>query len=262
MRGKQEESASGQGIEAADDLLWGINAVSEALQQNSKAITEVLIQQGKTGARLQQIIELARSASVSVRFVDPRRMGVPQHCRHQGVVARHSAAALLSLDELLAGLAQSPPGKQPRLLILDSIQDPRNLGSIFRSALASGFDHVILPRERSAPVTGTVARTSAGATAHLRICQVINLAETLNRLKEKGFWIFGAVVEPDAQSIYTADFSGPICLVIGSEEKGIRPLVKKHCDHLVTIPMHSPFNSLNASVAAAIIMFEIARRSS
>ena len=262
MRGKQEERAAEQGSEAADDLLWGINAVYEALQQNSKAISEVLIQQGKTGARVQQIIDLARSAAVSVRFVDPRRLGVPPHCRHQGVVARHSASPLLSLDELLAGLAQSPPGQQPRLLVLDSIQDPRNLGSIFRSALASGFDQVILPRERSAPVTGTVARTSAGATAHLRICQVVNLVDTLNRLKEHGFWIFGAVVEPDAQSIYTADFSGLVCLVIGSEEKGIRPLVRKHCDHVVTIPMHSPFNSLNASVAAAIIMFEIARRSS
>ena len=168
MRGKQEERAAEQGSEAADDLLWGINAVYEALQQNSKAISEVLIQQGKTGARVQQIIDLARSAAVSVRFVDPRRLGVPPHCRHQGVVARHSASPLLSLDELLAGLAQSPPGQQPRLLVLDSIQDPRNLGSIFRSALASGFDQVILPRERSSPVTGTVARTSAGIPAAAR----------------------------------------------------------------------------------------------
>lgn len=261
MRDRQEERISDQSPDAASDLLWGINSVYEALQQQSKTITEVLIQQGKTGGRLQQIIELARNAAVPIRFVDQRRLGVPSNIRHQGVVARHSAAPLLSLEDLLAGLPQSSAAP-PRLLMLDSIQDPRNLGSIFRSALASGFDHVILPRERSAPVTGTVVRTSAGATAHLHICQVVNLTETLNRLKEIGFWIFGAVVEADAQSIYTADFSGPVCLVIGSEEKGIRPLVKKQCDHLVTIPMQASFNSLNASVAAAIIMFEIARRSS
>ena len=261
MRGKQEEEIFAQSPDVASDLLWGINSVYEALQQR-QAITEVLIQQGKTGGRLQQIIELAKNAGVPVRFVDQRRLGVPSTIRHQGVVARHSAAPLLSLDDLLTLLPQSSTGKHPRLLVLDSIQDPRNLGSILRSALASGFGHVILPRERSAPVTGTVVRTSAGATAHLHICQVVNLADTLNRLKEWGFWIFGSVVEAEAQSIYTADFSGPVCLVIGSEEKGIRPLVKKQCDQLVTIPMQTSFNSLNASVAAAIIMFEIARRSS
>ncbi len=110
------------------------------------------------------------------------------------------------------------------------------------------------------PVTGTVARTSAGAVAHLKLCQVVNLAETLKLLKERGFWVFGAVVEPEADSIYQADFSGPVCLVIGSEGKGIRPLVRRQCDHLVTIPMHAPFNSLNASAAAAVLLFEIARR--
>ena len=260
-RGPRREQGGQAAAEAqADDLLWGVNSVWEALQRNARGIEEVLIEQGKAGPRIQQIIDAARDAGLSVRFVDGNRMGVGRSCRHQGVVARQTEARLFPLDELLADLADSGPG-QPRLLVLDSIQDPRNLGSILRSALAAGFGHVILTRDRSAPLTGTVAKTSAGAVAHLCIAQVVNLAETLKSLKERGFWVFGAVVEPDAGAIYAADFSGPVCLVIGGEGKGIRPLVQKQCDHLVTIPMQGSFNSLNASVAAAIIMFEIARRS-
>ena len=168
---------------------------------------------------------------------------------------------MFPLETLLETTSGEDRVGAPRLLVLDSIQDPHNLGSILRSALAAGFSRVIMTRERSVPVTGTVARTSAGAVAHIRLCQVVNLAETLKILKERGFWIFGAVAESEAASIYTTEFSGPICLVIGSEGKGIRPLVRKQCDVLVTIPMQASFNSLNASVAAAVIMFEISRRS-
>lgn len=250
-----------QASDPTDDLLWGINAVWEALGQDTGAISEILIQEGKAGPRLQQIIDLARERSIAVRFVESARMRVPRHCRHQGVVARQSEARLLSLDALLESLDAEHAPVPARILALDSIQDPRNLGSILRSALAAGFSHVIMTRERSVPVTGTVARTSAGAVAHLQLCQVVNLVDTLNVLKERGFWIYGAVAESDAASIYSTDLSGAICLVIGSEGKGIRPLVRKQCDFLVTIPMKSAFNSLNASAAAAVIMFEIARRS-
>jgi len=257
-RGRNENSSP---HEPADDLLWGINAVWEAIQQNAAGISEIFIQQGKAGARIQQIIDRAKERAIAVRFVDGNRMHVPRHCRHQGVVARQTEARLMPLDELLESLVGGDTPGEPRILVLDSIQDPRNLGSILRSALAAGFSHVIMTRERSVPVTGTVARTSAGAVAHLHLCQVVNLAETLKILKERGFWIFGAVAESDVASVYTTEFSGPICLVIGSEGKGIRPLVRKQCDFLVTIPMRASFNSLNASVAAAIIMFEIAHRS-
>jgi len=247
---------------AQEDLIWGINAVWEALiQPSGSTVSEILVQSGKAGQRLQQIIDGARERSVAVKFVDPSRMRVPKNCRHQGVVARLSEAKLLDLDTLLAGLGDIRQPDAPKILILDSIQDPHNLGSILRSALAAGFSRVIMTRERSVPVTGTVARTSAGAVAHLQICRVVNLADALATLKEQGFWIFGAVAESEVGSIYSADFSGPIALVIGSEGKGIRPLVRRQCDHLVTIPMPGSFNSLNASVAAAVIMFEIARRS-
>jgi 23S rRNA (guanosine2251-2'-O)-methyltransferase len=244
----------------ADDLLWGINPVREALGQDASMISEILIQQGKAGPRIQEIIDLAKDRGVAVRFVAADRMRVPTYCRHQGVVARQSAARLLTLDELLGHLLGEETAGSARILALDSIQDPRNLGSILRSALAAGFSHVIMTRERSVPVTGTVARTSAGAVAHLHLCQVVNLVDTLMVLKDRGFWVYGAVAETDAASVYNTDFSGSICLVIGSEGKGLRPLVKRQCDVLVTIPMRAAFNSLNASAAAAVIMFEIARR--
>ena len=241
---------------ATDDLLWGVNTVHEALAKNPRSLSEVLVQKGKAGPKLQELIDAARQAKVRVRFVEAERMGVPRGCKHQGVVARQTEASFVLLEELLE---QAEAGSG-RILILDSIQDPRNLGSILRSALAAGFTSVILTRERSAPLSGTVARTSAGAISHLQITQVVNLADTLKLLKDKGFWIYGTVVDRDAQSIYSTDFTGRLGLVIGSEGKGIRPLVKKQCDHLVTIPMSTDFDSLNASVAAALIMFEAVRQ--
>jgi 23S rRNA (guanosine2251-2'-O)-methyltransferase len=239
--------------EPDENLLWGVNAVAEALRGRPRSLSEVLIEHGRAGGRVQEIIDMARAAGVRLRFVEPDRMGLPKHCRHQGVAARQTEAELLPLAELLAAAPE-------RILLLDSIQDPRNLGSILRSALAAGFSSVILTSDRSAPLSGTVTRASAGAIAHLRIARVVNLAEALRQLKEQGWWIYGAVAEPEVQSIHQTDFSGRIGLVIGSEGKGIRPLVRKRCDHLVTIPMPGAFNSLNASVAAALIMFEAVRQ--
>ena len=257
-RGRKEKTPASTPA-ADDDLIWGINTVREVLAQQAATISELLVERGKGGPRLQEIIETAKERGIAVRFVEADRMRVGRDCHHQGVVARLSAARLLSLDELLDRIAGDTAPS--RVLALDSIQDPRNLGSILRSALAAGFHHVILTKDRSVPVTGTVARTSAGAVAHLSLCQVVNLSDALNKLKDRGFWVYGAVAEPGAAPIYATDFSGSICLVIGSEGKGLRPLVRQQCDHLVTIPMRAAFDSLNASVAAAVIMFEISRRS-
>jgi len=244
----------------SEDFLWGINAVTEALLGNPRSLSEVLIQRGKAGPKFQEIIDRARAGNVRLRFVEGDRLGVPPHTKHQGVVARQSEAQLLQFDELLEGVAITAENPYPRILAVDSVQDPRNLGAILRSALAAGFTSVILTRERSVPLTGTVARTSAGAISHLRICQVVNLAASLKILQQNRFWVFGTVADPSAMSLYSVDFSLPLCLVVGSEGKGIRPLVQKQCDQLVTIPMQGSFNSLNASVAAAVTMFEINRR--
>lgn len=252
---RQGPAANTPEAEQENDFLWGIHAVHEALLADS--LSEITIQRGKSGPRIQEIIDLARSKDIRLRFIDKMQMGLPRGCRHQGVVARRAQTVFLSLDRLLEAI--TGVYDNGKILVLDSIQDPRNLGSILRSALAAGFHYVILTRERSAPVSGTVARTSAGALAHLHLCQVVNLADTLKILQKKGFWIYGAVPAKEADSVYSTDFSGKIALVIGGESKGIRPLVKRSCDRLITVPMQTSFDSLNVSVAAAVIMFEIVR---
>lgn len=247
------------GLEAAG-IIWGLNPVREALARNPRGISEVLVQRGKAGPKYQEIIELARANQIRLRFVDPGRLGVSARQRHQGVAARQTEARLMSLDDLLDNAMASASGAFPRLLALDSIQDPRNLGAIFRSAVAAGFMAAVMTRERSAPLSGTVAGTSAGAVSQLQISQVANLAESLKEVRRKGFWIFGAVPDQSALPVYAADLRVPVCLVIGSEGKGIRPLVRKQCDQLITIPMEGEFDSLNVSVAAGIIMFEVVRQ--
>lgn len=257
---KSGNSSRGGGSKTAPvdegELIWGVNSVREALATGS--LGEIVIQKGKGGPRIQEIVDQARKQGLRLRFKEAGRLGVPVGCRHQGVVGRRSATVLLPFARLLEQLAgESDQGSG--LLILDCIQDPGNLGSILRSALAAGFRYIILPRQRSAPISGTVARTSAGAVAHLQVCRVANLTDAMKTLKEQGFWIYGAVMSDDAISIYQTDFSGKVALVLGSEGKGIRPLVRKHCDHLITIPMQSVLNSLNVSAAAAVIMFEVLR---
>ena len=143
----------------------------------------------------------------------------------------------------------------------DTIQDPHNLGAIIRSAHAAGADYLICTRDRSAPLGGTAAKASAGAISRIRISQVTNLSEALVQVKKAGAWIFGAVKDEAAQSIYQTDFNLPACLVVGNEGKGIRPLVQKTCDVLVSIPMSGEIDSLNSSVAAAVILFEMHRQS-
>jgi len=258
--GKNAPADNDKAGQEFDDLIWGVNSVTEALIGNPRSLSEVLVQRGKAGQKFQEIIDKAREGNVRIRFVEVDRLGVPSHIKHQGVVARQTEAQLLSFEELLDGVEITQENPYPRILAVDSVQDPRNLGAILRSALAAGFTSVILTRERSVPLTGTVARTSAGAISHLRICQVVNLAETLKVLQQNRFWVFGTVADPSAMSLYNVDFSLPLCLVVGSEGKGIRPLVQKQCDQLVTIPMRGNFNSLNASVAAAVTMFEIDRQ--
>ncbi|NLX20038.1 MAG: 23S rRNA (guanosine(2251)-2'-O)-methyltransferase RlmB [Desulfobulbus sp.] len=256
----QLPSAASEGSESTADLVWGINSVQEALQKDPTTIREITVLRGKTGYRLQQLIDFARAQGVLVRFAGDRLGGVPRHCRHQGVVARLNAVNVFPFLHLVHQLDDHTLERPRTILALDSLQDPRNLGSILRSALAAGFSHVLITRDRSAPLTGTVARASAGAVSHLQLYQVGNLVDALNSLKKYGYWIYGTVTDQSAASIYTADFSGQICVVIGSEGKGLRPLVQKQSDFLVTIPMQTSFNSLNVSAAAAVIMFEIARR--
>jgi len=261
---KEKRTGSERKVRMSEDLLWGTHPVFEALEKEAGRFSEIILQKERRGAKIEEIIRLARDLKVKISFVDSIRLvgeGASQ-VRHQGIVARISEAVFIALEDLIKKVTDlKKNGIAPRLIVCDSLQDPHNLGAIIRSALASGANGVVVTRERSAPIGGTVAKASAGAVSHIDICQVTNLTTTLKMLKEAGFWVFGAVKERDAQSLYHADLTVPACLVVGSEGKGIRPLVKRECDVLISIPMVGSLDSLNSSVAAAVILFEALRQS-
>jgi 23S rRNA (guanosine2251-2'-O)-methyltransferase len=262
-RGKHLPALREHRIRYGDDLIWGIHPVLEMLESQPQRILELCVQIDKQSRSMQEIIDAARAVKIKCLFVDKIRIGgSPEPLNHQGIVAKTAPLPLLPFADLLAYFkAAVEEGKIPRLMACDSIQDPRNLGAIIRSAHAAGVTHLIVPRDRSAPLSGTAAKASAGAIARLKISQVTNLAEALKQVKEAGGWIFGAVKDEQAASIYSTDFNVPACLVVGNEGSGLRPLVKRHCDVLVSIPMAADIDSLNSSVAAAVILFEMVRQS-
>jgi len=239
-----------------DELIWGIHAVLELLRSQPRQVRDITIQKGKASAKLQEIIDLARSHQLRLRFES--RLTVPGgQVNHQGVVARVQPVATVPLDDLLTRLDAA---SQPSILLaLDSIQDPHNLGAIIRSAAAAGVAGILLPKDRSASLSGTVAKVAVGAVGRVPVSMVTNLDAALRQVQEHGFWVYGAAGEA-AASIYQTDFSGKVCLVVGGEGKGLRPLVRERCDHLVAIPMQSAMESLNASVATAVILFEMVRQ--
>ncbi len=262
---KEQQQGSERRIRLTEDLIWGVHPVFEALTQEPERITEIILHRERRGGKLEEIVELARQHGIKTSFAPGLRLigeGAAT-VRHQGVLAKTSQAPLLSFEELIERYtARVQNGEKPRLVACDSLQDPHNLGAIIRSALASGAVGVILTRERSAPLGGAAAKASAGAVSHIDICQVTNLVAALKKIKDAGAWVFGAVKDKDAQSLYTSDFNLPACIVIGSEGQGIRPLVRKECDILLSIPMAGDLDSLNSSVAAAVILFEAMRQTS
>lgn len=238
------------------DLIWGIHPVLELLGKRPESIRRIDIQKPATHEKLQKIATLARQHNIKIRQLPHIRIAGMPKANHQGVVAHVSAAETIDLEEVLA-LAQGQSA--PFIIALDCIQDPHNLGAIIRTASAAGALAIIVPKDRSAPLTGTTAKVAVGALELIKICQVTNLARTLKKMKEAGFWIYGADAGA-TEILYDTDFSGPCCLVIGGEAKGMRQLIRKECDTLIGIPMNSTLDSLNASVAAGIFLFEIVRR--
>lgn len=243
-------------------FIWGIHPVLEALQASPRNVKEVFIDK-RSGARTQRIVELADQQKIAVRYGTAefskdalRKGGLTDEDRHQGVIARISFP-YCAFSEILDSLRDN--ADVPFILALDSIQDPQNLGAIIRSAVAAGFTRIILPKDRAVQVTGSVVKASAGAVFHVDVCRVTNLVAAIDALKGKGIWVFGTAKDAPL-SIYEADFTVPTCLVIGNEEKGLRPRVEEHCDMLVTIPMQGKLDSLNASVATGVILFEIVRQ--
>ncbi len=262
---KRERPGTGneRKIRLSDDLLWGIHPVFEALDQEADRISEIVLVKDRKGGKREEIIEKARAAGIKLNFVTALRLvgEDASQVRHQGVVAKMSQTSLLPFDDLLEKFeAAVQRGENPRIIVLDTLQDPHNVGAIIRSAHASGVDGVLVTRERSAPIGGTAAKSAAGAMSHIDICQVTNLAQALQSLKKAGAWVFGAIKDAEAQSLYESDLVLPACIVVGSEGNGIRPLVRKQCDVLLSIPMEGQLDSLNSSVAAGVIMFEMLRQ--
>jgi 23S rRNA (guanosine2251-2'-O)-methyltransferase len=232
----------------------GYNPVREALSSEDAPVEELIL--ARSDQRAAELEAMAGERKIPVRqesadFIS----GLVGHAHHQGLAMRIEEFRHGSLEVFL----QHPVEESHPLLVLDSVQDPQNLGALIRSACFLGAKGVIVPKDRSAKITGTVIKVASGATVYLPIIQVTNLVQTLEQLKDRGLWIVGLDVE-GKQSLYEADLSIPLGLVIGNEQKGLRPLIRRHCDFLVRIPSGGPLQSLNAATAGAIALAEVQRQ--
>jgi 23S rRNA (guanosine2251-2'-O)-methyltransferase len=236
--------------------IYGINSVTEALKARGRNFEFISIAKERHDLRLQRIIEECRRIGLPVRFVSRAELDrMAGNVAHQGVIAVTSAKQYSDLDDVIA----SKRGDYSLVLVLDGVEDPHNLGAIIRTADAAGVDGLIIPERRAAGVSGTVTKVSAGATAHVPIAKVTNIARTLQNLKTQNLWIVG--LDERAPATYdTLDFNMNCALVLGAEGKGVHDLVKKHCDFLVSIPMLGKVSSLNVSVAAGVVLFEVVRQ--
>ena len=239
-------------------IVYGVNPVVEVLSAQPGTVAKIYVADGARVHDLDRLYELARSAGVRIERVPRERVGRLAGGKvHQGVVAEVGEASYADPLDLLE-VAQRA-GTPPLLVALDQVQDPIHLGTALRSAHALGGHGVIVPKDRAVGLTPAAVKASAGATAHLQVARATNLSRTLDELKEKGVWIVGA--DMDGEPCDRVDLTGPICLVIGSEGKGLRPLTRQHCDRLVAIPMLGEgVGSLSASAAASILLYEVSRQ--
>ncbi len=235
------------------DLLIGRNAVTEALKSDREIDTLILMRNNNNPA-LSRLASMAKEKGAVVKEVDSKKLDfMCGGANHQGVAAYVAAHEYSSVEDILAYAEEK--GEKPFIVVCDEIEDPHNLGAIIRTAECAGVHGVIIPKRRSASLNFTVGKTSAGALEYMRVARVSNLASALDELKEKGCWVYGA--DMDGTDYKKTDFSGAVVLVIGSEGKGIGKLIRQKCDAIVSLPMKGNINSLNASVAAGILMYEI-----
>ena len=238
-----------------DNYIVGRNAVKEALKAG-RSIQRILVSDDKVKTGLSDIVGLAKSKGVEVRPTPVKQMNrYETDVPHQGVIAFVNAVEFKDLGEVL----QESNHENPLLILTDGVEDPHNMGAIIRTAECVGATAVLIPKRHNAPINATVAKTSAGAVEQIPLVQVGNVTQTIKQLQKQGFWVLGAYMEGD-RTLYETDLTIPTVLVIGNEGKGISRVVKEACDFLVTIPMYGNLNSLNASVAAAILMYEAVRQ--
>ena len=243
----------------ADGLIEGRNAVIEALRTEA-SIDKIFIQKGEVDKTLGHIASKARAAGIVVVEADRRKLdGMSRTHAHQGVIALAAVREYVSVDDILADAAAK--NESPLIVVCDEISDPHNLGAILRTAECAGAHGVIIPKRRSAGLTAIVAKTSAGAVSYMPVARVANIPSLLKDLKKQGVWVFGTAADGNT-TLYNADLKGPAAIVIGSEGDGMTRLVSENCDFLVSIPMKGHISSLNASAAAAILLYEAVRQRS
>jgi len=238
--------------------LTGIHAVKEALEAG-QPIEHLLVAKGRQDTRAEQIVQLARRGGIPVRFEDRAQLDRIAGTReHQGVVAIAAAQPAATLEDILSN-ANQEKGRPGLIVLLDGVEDPHNLGAIIRTALAAGAHGVVVPERRAAGLTDTVRRASAGALAHLPVAKVINLARTMEQLKESGYWLVG--LDERAEKDYSdVDYTSPTGVVMGGEGGGLHELTRKRCDFVVSLPTLGPVKSLNVSVATGVVLFEALRQ--
>lgn len=237
-------------------LIYGKNAIREAIN-SGKTINKLFVENGAKDNVGAELLNLARNNKIKIVFETRQNMQKKVNTnKHQGFIAEITDFSYSTTSEILK-LAEEK-GEHPFVVVLDSIMDPHNLGAIVRTAEAIGVHGIILQKDRAVAVNDTVYKTSAGAISNMKIARVVNLSNEINYLKKQGLWVYG--LELGGEGIYSTNLKGPIALVVGSEGFGMKELVKKNCDSIVTLPMRGQVNSLNASVACGVALYEIARQ--
>ena len=241
----------------ADGIIEGRNAVIEALRSGEN-IDKIYLAKGETDKTLGHIASRAREKGIVVVEADRRKLdGMSRTYAHQGVIALAAVREYASVEEILNAAREK--GDPPLIVVCDELSDPHNLGAVIRTAECAGAHGVVIPKRRSAGLTAVVAKTSAGAVAHVPVARVPNIPALLKDLKKQGVWVFGTAAD-GTTNLYDADLKGPAAIVIGSEGEGMTRLAAENCDFLVSIPMRGKLNSLNASAAAAILLYEAVRQ--
>ncbi len=254
---KEKRTPRPEPMAEADGIIEGRNAVIEALRAGAP-IDKIFIAKGETDAALGHIASTARGKGIVVVEADRRKLDAMSRTHaHQGVIAQAAVREYATVDDILSVAREK--GEPPLIVVCDELSDPHTLGAVIRTAECAGAHGVIIPKRRSAGLTAIVAKTSAGAVSHVPVARVPNLTALLKELKEEGVWIFGTAADGNT-TLYDADLKGPAAIVIGSEGNGMGRLVAEQCDFKVSIPMKGKLNSLNASAAAAILLYEAVRQ--
>ena len=236
--------------------IFGRNTVMEALKSN-RTINKIWLAKGEQKGSVREIVALAKEKRITVQIVERSKLDkMFPHENHQGVAASVASADYVAWQDIVDAARQK--GEDPLLVILDELEDPHNLGAILRSVDAVGAHGVIIPKRRAVPLTDGVAKASAGAIEHVPVARVSNLVQVIEELKKQGSWIAGADLH--GEYMHKQDLTGPLAIVVGSEGKGLGKLVRESCDYVVSIPMQGKINSLNASVATGVLLYEVYRQ--